>query len=92
MTLKLQEVANFGMFFRVMQTIRFIHVCMIKIRTRVYTGSNVGEIQIRMLHLGGSASHISQSRDRGGNLQLMAYIASFTFSRGRWFSRASDVF
>ena len=27
MTLKLQEVANFGMFFHVMQTIHFIHVC-----------------------------------------------------------------
>ena len=27
MTLKLQEVANFGMFFRVIQTIHFIHVC-----------------------------------------------------------------
>ena len=27
MTLKLQEVANFGMFFRVMHTIHFIHVC-----------------------------------------------------------------
>ena len=25
--LKLQEVANFGMFFHVMQTIHFIHVC-----------------------------------------------------------------
>ena len=27
MTLKLQEVANFGMFFPVMQTFNFIHVC-----------------------------------------------------------------
>ena len=27
MTLKLQEVANLGMFFHVMQTIHFIHVC-----------------------------------------------------------------
>ena len=27
LTLKLQEVANFGMFFHVMQTIRFIDVC-----------------------------------------------------------------
>ena len=27
MTLKLQEVPNFGMFFHVMQTIHFIHVC-----------------------------------------------------------------
>ena len=27
MTPKLQEVANFGMFFHVMQTIYFIHVC-----------------------------------------------------------------
>ena len=27
MTLKLQEVVNFGMFFHVMQTIHFIHVC-----------------------------------------------------------------
>ena len=27
LTLKFQEVANFGMFFRVMQTIHFIHVC-----------------------------------------------------------------
>ena len=27
MTLKLQEVDNFGMFFHVMQTIHFIHVC-----------------------------------------------------------------
>ena len=27
MNLKLQEVANFGMFFLVMQTIHFIHVC-----------------------------------------------------------------
>ena len=27
MTFKLQEVAHFGMFFRMMQTIYFIHVC-----------------------------------------------------------------
>ena len=27
MTLKFQEVANLGMFFHVMQTINFIHVC-----------------------------------------------------------------
>ena len=27
MTLKLQEVANLGMLFHVMQTIHFIHVC-----------------------------------------------------------------
>ena len=27
LTLKLQEVANFGMFFHVMQTINCIHVC-----------------------------------------------------------------
>ena len=27
LTLKLQEVANFGMFFQVMQTFNLIHVC-----------------------------------------------------------------
>ena len=36
MTFKLQEVANFGMFLHVMQTIHFIHACVrtIKIRTQ----------------------------------------------------------
>ena len=33
MTLKLQEVVNFGIFFHVMQTIRFITI---KIRTRLF--------------------------------------------------------
>ena len=38
MTLKLQEVANFGMFFHVMQTIHFIHVCL-RFMNRVYSFS-----------------------------------------------------
>ena len=37
MALKLQEVANFGIFFHVMQTVHFSHVCvLLKMRTRPY--------------------------------------------------------
>ena len=36
MTLNLQEVANFGMFFHVMQTSFYSYLCTIEIRTRLY--------------------------------------------------------
>ena len=45
MTLKLQEAANFGMFFHVMQTFYFLHVCVEKkMRTRLFCIGSMGWI------------------------------------------------